>query len=425
MPISPTPPKTSDYTDHTEIQNGSIGARQGKRPDAKGDSGPGIGVVPAKGAATSDSSLALPHRLLEELRILLAEASKEGRSDGVNDRRGAPALYAPSDSIPVNDLAMWMMLKTNESQQAQMDFMAKSVDKRIAKLQKSTAVRITKQQEINAKVVEAAKTEKSAKVWGWIVKVAAVIGALAAVVVTGAGAVASGGAGTALFALSVMALVNASLSLADEVSKEIGGPEISIANLIDHTTVPMLETLGLKHDTAQSIAVGLAALPLVVIEPQLLGTTVEGMCKAAGVSGDTAKLCGQVVTATAAIVVGIAVVGVSFLATGAAAALPLVTRLANGLSYGAQLTRGGGAIAQGTLKIASAQTRKEASYIEADRKDLEADSTLMRKQMDLEQKGLQVLLQYIQNGIQSAVQVLSDLQKSKQQVSQNFIRSPV
>lgn len=427
MQISPTHPKTTGYSDSAATggeQTGSL--HKANLPAAKkGADSPGTGATASPREARQDVPDASLEELINELRTIVAAASTKGDNDGVINRRGAPALYASTEDMSINELVMRLLLNTNASQQTMIDFTASSLDNTISKLNRNTQSRIGKQQEINAKVDEAAKQEKTAKVWGWIGKIAAVIGALAAVVVTGTGAVASGGAGTALFVLSVMALVSASLSLADQVSKELGGPEISISNLINHTTVPMLEALGMSRDTAQSIAFGVAALPLVIVEPQLLGTTVEGLCKTAGVSEDTARQAGQVVAMTAAVIAGVVVVGVSILATGGAAAVPLVTKIANGLALGAQLARGGGEIARGTLKISSAQRTKEASDIEADKVDLEADSTLMRKQMDIDQETLKILLQCVQKGTQSVAQIINDLQKSNRQIAQNLARSPV
>lgn len=418
MSISSTHPNTAGYPDSAAFEDSfAESLRAVQHLVAERESSPGISASRGRPTAEDISSETLLQQLIDDLQALAVETSKYNRNDGVVNRQGAPALYVPEEDISVNDQVVRMMFLTNDSHQKLMDWMAKDVDNTIAKLNKSTQVRIAKAKEIEVKTLESAKAEKSAKVWGWIGKVAAFVGALAAVIVTGAGAIASGGAGTVLFVLSMMALINATLSLAGEISKEFGGPEISVSNLISHTTVPMLEALGLEHDTAQTIAISVAALPMIFIEPQMLGEAVEGLCKLAGVEEETAKRCGQVVGTTAAIVTAVVLIGTAFF-TGGASLIPLLTRIARGAQIAAALGQGG-------FKISSAVTMKEVGYIEAETAKLEADSALMRKQLDIDQEAMKNLLQCVQRGTQSAAQVINDLQRSKQQVSQNMVRSPV
>lgn len=421
MSISPKNPYSPGYADGAaSVRMVAESVRNAQR-SAAGTTGAADAEKTGAGAPTmSGPSAEMLRQLMDELPAGGTVRSKANDGDRVVNRRNAPALYAPEGDASGIDRMERMLLLTVLNQDGHMKVVKDGLESDGVKLEKNTALRTKKQEEINAKEADASLDEKTAKVWGWVGKIAAVIGAVAAVIVTGVAALASGGAGTVLLALSVMALINAAMSLADEVSKANGGPEISVTNLINHTVVPVFETLGMEHDTAQKIAIGLAAVPLFVVEPQMLGATVEEICKSAGVSEDTAKICGQVAVAVAAVVVAVAMMGTSLPATGISALSSIAGTAYRLVQGSAQLTKAVASGFQGVYKVTAAITNRDVGYIQADRADLAAGATMLRKQMDANQEFLKTLLQYVQNAVRAAAQMIKDLYDSLSQITRNI-----
>ena len=429
MSISPKIPSSAGYPGGAAIEHViAEPLRDAQRPNA-GKTGAVNAGKAGVGATTSSSPFeGLLQPLMDVLQACWGTARSKGNdNDGVVNRRNAPALYEPEGDASSVDMMLRMWCLVMQSHENSASVTKESLELRGVRLEKNLALRTDKLKEINVKTADDSVHEKSAKVWSWVGKIAAVIGAVAAVIVTGAGAVASGGAGTVLLTLSVMALINATLSFADEVSQSNGGPEISVANAINHTVVPVFETLGIEHDTAQKIAIGIAAVPLFVVEPQMFGSTVEEACKLAGVSKDTAKICGQVAVAAASIVVGVVGMGTSLAGASGVAALSSIAGAAYRLlQSSARITTAVASGVQGFYKISSAMTMRDVAYLEADRTDLATGATMLRKQMDINQETLKNLLEYIQNAVRAAAQIIKDLYDSQSYVTRNISqRSPV
>src|SRR5690606_39210551 len=148
MQISPTHPKTTGYSDSAATGDEQTSAlHKANLPAAKkGADAPGIGATASPREAQQDASDASLEKLLNELRTMVAAASTKGDNDGVVNRRGAPALYASTEDMSINELVMRLLLNTNASQQTMLDFTASSLDNTIAKLNKNTQSRIGKQQ---------------------------------------------------------------------------------------------------------------------------------------------------------------------------------------------------------------------------------------------------------------------------------------
>lgn len=366
----------------------------------------------------------------DELKSLLGgQPVQDGGDDGVVNRLGAPALYAPASNRSLVDLSIRMAILNAESSETQKSMATDNLRVTTAKLEKNSATQVTNQNKLRDKALEQAASEHRAKVFGWVGKIAAVVAAAAAVAVTAVGAVASGGAGLPLLALSTMALVTATISLADQASQECGGPEISVTNLVSSTSIKLLEAFGVSHDDAVRIGkvfVGAAALALPVlllIEPQMLGTLAEGICEVAGVSPETAHIVGTVVGVLASVTVGIVAVAATMLATGGVGAVPIAMRLVNGLvKGGSQLVQGGTQVAQGVMKISTAVTVKEAGYIQAENVDLQASSLILRKQIDTDQETIKDLMKNVQDGIHAAAEIIKELFESLSQISSNISR---
>lgn len=353
--------------------------------------------------------------------------------DAVVNRRGAPALYTPEISFSPVDLSIRMAQLSAQQMETQTETVTDNIKATARKIEKNTASVIENQHRIAQKGVEQAKSEHLNRILGWVGRISAVIAAGTAVAVTAVGTVASGGAGLPLLALSTMALITATMSLADQVSQELGGPEITVNNLIGSMSVRLLDALGVSHEDALRIskvmvgAVAMAIPVLVLLEPQLVGTLAEGLCEMAGVSPETAQIVGTVIGVVASLTVGIVAVGAMMLATGGVGAVPIAMRLSGALvKGGAQVVQGTTLAAQGAMKVSTAATVKEASYIQAENVDLHASNLTLRKRMDSDQETLKELMKSVQDGIQAAAQILKELFDSLSQISSNMgRRAPV
>lgn len=367
---------------------------------------------------------------LEELRALLGgQLLNVSGDDAVVNQRGAPALYRPASSRSVADLSIMMTRLVLESSEGNKDVVENNLRAEAGKLEKNAAFRIANQKEIRGKTIEQAEYAHTEKVSGWVAKIAAVIAATIAVAVTGVATFFSGGATLPLLAISTMALVTASMSLADQVSRELDGPEISLSNLISSTSVSLLEAFGVDHEKAVRIGqkmVGYTALALPVlmlIEPQMAGTLAQNICESAGVSPETAQIVGMVVSMVTSLAVGVIAVGVAVLGSGGLAAVPIAMRVIGGvISGGATLVQGGAMIEQGRMKINTTISVNEVSHIQASNVELEASSLSLRKQMDTDQETIKTLMKNIEDGMRAAAQIIKELFDSLSQISSNISR---
>src|SRR5690606_29222578 len=106
----------------------------------------------------------------------------------------------------------------------------------------------------------------------------AFVAAIVSVVAAAAATIATGGAAAPLLALAIVGAIAATMSLANAISQECGGPEISINSLIQHTVGKFLtDVCGMDPKQAENIckvlggAMSIACPIMLAIEPSLLG----------------------------------------------------------------------------------------------------------------------------------------------------------
>ncbi|CAM3833892.1 type III secretion system translocon subunit SctE [Bordetella tumulicola] len=374
---------------------------------------------------------------LNDIARLLADAHTSDRplgekgqtDDGISNDHGAPSLALPSLALSPDDMFSAIVRLSTKMQQERLETLKDNVLVNKSKMDKNLENTQLNSQALRAKLVEADKSEKLGKIFGWVGKIMAVVVSVAIVAVTAVAAIASGGAAIPLLALSVMALIGATMSLADQASKELGGPEISLSNLVSSGSVQLLKTFGVEQDEAEKIGkvlVGVAAVALPVlllIEPQMVGTMATGICELAGASPETAAIVGAVVGMVAAFTVGIVVV----VGSGGVGAVPSAMAITNGIvRSGGQVVQGGTMMATGAMKISTAVTTAQASEIQAATLELKANKLVAQKCIEQDQDTMRNVLEQVQNSMQAASQIIRDLYASLSQISTNIgRRAPV
>ncbi|MVW78577.1 type III secretion system translocon subunit SctE [Bordetella sp. 02P26C-1] len=337
--------------------------------------------------------------------------------DGVTNARRAPSLYVPQGGMSPIDVYTRLSVMMADSANESTELVKANVAVTKEKQDRNFVSLLAKQQEAQAKAAEEAKSSRRGKIFGWIGKIAAFVGAAVAVVAT----VATAGAATPLLVASVVSLVSATLSLADQVSRELGGGGVSLSGALSKLTIGVLEAFGMDSDKAKSVSdalLDLAAPVLILLEPQYAGEIAARVCKALDLSPETTQLVAALASALAAVVVTVACVA-SVGAAGAQKLLEGIPRIAN------MLVRGVGAIAQGVeggFSINTAFIRRDGDYIRADVAELKAENLGDQRQMKNDQEMLRFLLQTVQDGMQSASDVLRGVFDNLSQISNNIGR---
>ena len=345
--------------------------------------------------------------------------------DGLTNGKGAPALMAPPMSISADDLLALLRSIQTKSSDVQMSTAKLGLENAKVKIEQNTANQIRKLQEWTEKAQEAESKGRLGKIFGWIGKVVAVVAALGAVAVAGVSAIASGGAATPLLLFASMALVSATISLADQISQECGGPPISLGNLVTSACSKLLQTFGVDQEVADRIgkvmagAVAIAMPVMLLVEPQLIGTMAAGVCELAGADPNTAAIVSMVVGMATAVTVGILAAVASCGASAASSATKVVSGLINS---GAQITLGVTGIATGATGIAVAKTTAEADGVLASKKDLEAAMARLQKLMEEGREDLKKIIQEIEDGIRAVSQIINGSVESMAQITANMGR---
>ena len=364
-------------------------------------------------------------KLLAELLKMLEgtpESQQQGGSN-VTDSRGAPAIDAPSKEFSASDMVDLLRNLRGKSQDAQLQTAQHGLESARIKSEKNTEQQVEKIKEWIDKCKEADDKSLVSKIFGWIGKIVAAIAAIAAVAVAAVATVATGGAAAPLLALAVVGAIGATMSLADQISKECGGPEISLSSLMQATVGKFLEAVGVPKDQAELIskvvggALGIMMPVALLIEPQLLGGMAQGIAKLAGASDETAGYIGMAIGMAAALTIGIAMAAASGGSTLGSTSLKLASGI---ISATSQITQGVTSVTQGSLGIATAADRKDAQNLQADKKTLEALMVKIQKQMEEGREELKKVIQQIEESTQIVSKMLAGATESMEQITANI-----
>lgn len=346
-------------------------------------------------------------------------AGQPAGSDGLFNGNGAPTLEPPAQSFSANDMIDLLRSIRSKSDEAQISSAKENLATARTKMEKNNEAQLQKIQDYVKKCEEAASKGILGKIFGWIGKIAALIFSAIAVAVLAAGAVASGGAATPLLALAVMALISSTISLADQISKECGGPEISLSNLMTTIASKFLQACGVDEETAQRIGkvvagvMGLASPALLMIEPGLLGNLAGGVAELAGADKTTTMALTMAFSLAATIAVG----AVTIAASGGASAVSTMARV---VSAAGQITQGATQVAQGSINISVAKTKNEADNIQADKKEMDAYARKLQARMEEAQEEITKVIKQMEDGLRLVSQMINGAADSMSQITANI-----
>lgn len=373
------------------------------------------------------SQAELLQRLTEAAKTMGGASQKASQGDGVTDARGAPSLEGPTTSFNTDDMVALLRTMRSKSQDGQLQAAKGQVEAARIKAEKNTEAQLDKINEWVEKCEEAKNQGLLGKIFGWIGKIVAVIAAAVAVAVAAAATVATGGAAAPLLAVAVIGMIGATISLADQISKECGGPEISIGNLITTAVGKFLEACGVPEETANKIGkvmagvMAIAAPALLLVEPNLAATMATGICELAGAPDDVTAYVGMAVGIAAAVTVGIAMAVMSGGAGAGTAVMSTSTKIANGLiGAGAQIANGVTQVGVGATNIAKAHTEREAEGLLADKQELSAAMVKLQQQMEDGREEMKKIIQQIEEGLQAVTQMINGTADSMSQITANL-----
>jgi len=348
-----------------------------------------------------------------------AKGAAAGRGDAMFNGNGAPALEPPPQSFSPNDMIDLLRSIRSKSDAAQIASAKENLASARTKMEKNNEAQLQKIQDYVKKCEEAASKGILGKIFGWIGKIAAVVFSAIAVVALSAGAVVTGGAAAPLLALAVMGLVGSTIALADQISKECGGPEISLSNLMTTVASKFLQACGVDEETAQRIGkvvaglVGLASPALLMIEPGLLGGLAGGIAELAGADPKTTMALTMAFAIAAAVTMG----AVTIAASGGANTVSTASRV---LAAVGQATQGVTQVAQGAVKISVAKTKNEADNIQADKKELDAITRKLQARMEEAQEEITKVIKQMEEGLRMVSQMINGAADSMSQITANI-----
>ena len=348
-----------------------------------------------------------------------AKEAAGGAGDGVFNANGAPALEPPPQSFSANDMIDLLRSIRAKSDEAQIASAKESLQVARTKTEKNNEAQLQKIQDYVKKCEEADRKGVLGKIFGWIGKIAALVFSAFAVGVLAAGTVASGGAGAPLLALAVMALIGSTVALADQISKECGGPEISLGNLMTTIASKFLQACGVSEETAQRIGkvvaglVGISSPAMLLIEPSLIGGLAGGIAELAGADPKTSMAITMAFAMAATIAVGVVTIAV----TAGASSVSTAARIVGAVG---QITQGATQIAQGSVKMSVAKTQNQAENIQADKKELDAITRKLQARMEESREEITKVIQQMEEGLRAVTQMINGTADSMSQITANI-----
>ncbi|MFJ0393238.1 type III secretion system translocon subunit BopB [Bordetella bronchiseptica] len=336
--------------------------------------------------------------------------------------RTAPVLDPPVRDLSPADLADLLRVLRSRAVDGQLATARENLQDAQVKAKQNTQAQLDKLDAWFRKAEDAESKGWLSKVFGWIGKVLAVVASALAVGFAAVASVATGAAATPMLVLSGMALVSAVTSLADQISREAGGPPISLGGFLSGLAGRLLTALGVDQSQADQIAkivAGLAVPVVLLIEPQMLGEMAEGVARLAGAGDATAGYIAMAMS----IVAAIAVAAINAAGTaGAGSASAIRGAWDRAAAVATQVLQGGTAVAQGGVGVSMAVDRKQADLLVADKADLAANLTKLRAAMEREADDIKKILAQFDAAYHMIAQMISDMASTHSQVSANLGR---
>ncbi len=346
-----------------------------------------------------------------------------GNGAGVIKADGAPVLERSTMPLTEDDFAAFLRVWTGKNQDAQLATAKQGVKTSQIKKEQVSEAQMKKLEEWIEKCNEAKNQSLASKIFGWIGKIVATIAAAVFVAVAAGATGLTGGLSSPLMAVAVMALVGASISLADQISKECGGPEISISNLVVTMVGKTLEAMGVDADTAErigKIAAGAMAIlmpAVLVVDPSLLGTLATGIAELAGADANTVALAGMIVGMATALTVGI----VSGVVTGGASSANTIVKVATTITGATSaIVQGSLSVAKGANDLKVAGLDRDAQHARAESEKMAAVAVKLQAEMEDGMEQMKKIIQAIDDAMQQVSQTINGMFDSKAQITANL-----
>ncbi len=333
-----------------------------------------------------------------------------------------PVLDAPLQAPSIDDMADVMRDLNERVRGGQLKSAAGAVEASRAKADQNTAKRLEKIDEWTKKCEEAANRSWISKLFSWVGKIAAVIASLVGFVAAGGLSIFSGGAATPLMVLAGAALFASVMALADQVSQELGGPQISIGNLVKTIVSKTLQAFGVPEETADAIgkgaagALGVMIPALLLLEPTLLSDLVATVCKAAGMSEEATAKVAMIVCAVTAIAAAV----VMFVLARKVPDLSVVGKLAGA---GGQVVGGLTTLGKGINDMGLAKIRNEGEKALVEQKKLTAMMVQLQQTMEDQAQEIKKLIEQMDEGVQAVSKMIAGATDSMSLISRNIGQS--
>ena len=361
----------------------------------------------------------------EDLVRLIAKELKEGAGgDGVFNANGAPALGFVK-SFSMNDMVDLLRVMQSKNQEVQSQTAKEGIQNDLTKRSR-TAPRRTRRSKSGSRSarkpsIRARSARSSAGSarsspswprrcsWSW--------------------PPADRGPGSPMIALATLALIGSSMALADQISRECGGPEISLTNMVTTMVAKTLEACGVDAETAErigKIAAGAVAImfPVVlVVDPSMLGAMALGIAELAGADANQAALAAMIVTIATALTVGI----VSGVLTGGASTAGTAAKIATTIiGASSAIIQGSMGIAKGANDLKVADLQHDAEYARAEQQKLQAICLELQNRLEQGMEELKKIMEAMDEAVQLVSQMLKDGADSMVQVAANISkRQPI
>ncbi|MDK2123489.1 type III secretion system translocon subunit SctE [Parachitinimonas caeni] len=375
-----------------------------------------------------------PAKLLADLLNTVAQIAsqgKDGKDAGRPGPKGAPALEQPTMEFSADQMSL--LLGALQTKSAEMQLATAKEGIKISADQKKAAHNdaINKLMEAAQKIAEAIEKQKANKILGWFTKIFSFVASLVAVIAAAVATVATGGAAAPLLALACMGLAATTMDLANAISKECGGPDISISGLMTQGMTKMLEAFGVDKEKAEQLgkvlagAVALVVAPgaAAIMAPDLIGNMVGGIAELCGCDKQTAQYIAMGVTMAVQLAVAVAMIAATG-GAGAGAAVSGAARVAQNIgkitSIVAQGVGGALNVAQGGIKIDVAMVQRDAENAKADKADIDKLILKLQKMMEDDQERVKEVVQQLEESMQLVSQMINSTASANVQTVRNF-----
>lgn len=384
--------------------------------------------------------------MLEELQqkalqYMKSNTTQQGgnATPGVADANGAPEIDGVKISFSAEDLGDALRMLGTKTQDAQLKSAKESLETSKLKMAESHKKAIEKIEEYARQCAEAKHASIFKKIFGWIGKALALVGAAIATGLAAVATVATGGAAAPALAISAMCLAAATISMASAISQECGGPPLELSSLLTKAIGAALQACGVPKEKAESIGKivsGVAAMALtsgaaLLIDPQFATNVVAGSMELGGVDPDTIAKVSMAVTIATTVTVGVvaAVLSMGGSAAGSAANIAGKTATtasqvgsrAAGIAQGAtQVASGAAGVGSGIAQIEESKATSGAENALADKKKIDAITMALMKAMEEDSEEMKKVIKQIEESLQSISDLIAGSAQSLSDITANL-----